>query len=51
MHLENTPTALRNQTVLNNLPGQVYSIKANELQVFIFYDSSSSESKANEQKI
>ena len=30
MYVENAPTTLTNQTVLNNLPGEVYSIKADD---------------------
>ena len=30
MYTESAPTVLRNQTVLNNLPDEVYSVEANE---------------------
>ena len=30
MYAENAPTVLRNQTVLNDSPGEVYSIEAND---------------------
>ena len=30
MYVGNAPMLLRNQTVLNNLPGEVYSIEAND---------------------